>query len=365
MNKKTIDFIRKANEKHNFKYVYDKVDYISNKKNVIITCLIHGDFIQRPDNHLMGKGCRGCGNNMILTKELFIEKSKLIHGERYDYSLVDIKNSIKKVKIICKIHGVFEQSPVKHYSGAGCQLCGGSLRLNKFEFIDKANKIHNNIYDYSLTDYKNNKTKVEIICNIHGSFFIIPSNHLKGVGCSICSGKYIDKNLFINKANKIHNYKYIYDNVVYVNHKTDIEIICPEHGIFHMSPASHTNNRSPAGCKMCKKTMSNGEILIENFLKINNIEYKKQFKFSDLKHKAELKFDFAVFKNNELYTLIEYNGEQHYNFRGQFGMSLEDFNLSLERDKKKMDYCRDKNINIIIIKYNDNIDTELSKLMTT
>ena len=70
---------------------------------MIITCLIHGDFIQRPDNHLMGKGCRGCGNNMILTKELFIEKSKLIHGERYDYSLVDIKNSINRIIGIKKV----------------------------------------------------------------------------------------------------------------------------------------------------------------------------------------------------------------------------------------------------------------------
>ena len=359
---KNIKFIKKANDKHNFKYNYDKAEYISSKKDIIITCLIHGNFKQRPENHLMGKGCPGCGGNKTITTESFIEKSIRAHNNKYDYSLVDIKNSTSKVKIICKKHGVFEQTPSKHYGGSGCSLCGGTNKSNSIDFIKKSILKHDNLYDYSLVNYIGNKNKVKIICKEHGVFSQIPSNHLKGIGCSKCSGKFMDKELFISIANDKHNFKYNYDKLIYINHKTNVEITCLEHGDFIKNPSSHIKRGS--GCPKCKKSMSKGEIVIENFLINNKIEYKKQFKFSDLKHKTELKFDFAIFKDNKLSNLIEYNGEQHYKFRGQFGMSLEDFNLGLEKDKKKIDYCINKNINITIIKYDDNIDIELSKLLS-
>ncbi len=161
---KNIKFIKKANDKHNFKYNYDKAEYISSKKDIIITCLTHGDFKQRPDNHLMGKGCRGCSNSEILTKKTFIERSMKVHNNKYDYSLVDFINSTSKVKIICKQHGVFEQIPSKHYGGRGCSLCGEFSKYNNDDFVYKSKKVHNNKYDYSLVIYKTVNEKVEIVC---------------------------------------------------------------------------------------------------------------------------------------------------------------------------------------------------------
>ena len=101
----------------------------------------------------------------------FINKAKEIHGDKYDYSLVDYVNVKTKVKIICPIHGEFEKAPSNHLHKTqqqGCILCS---KTNLNSFIQKANKIHNNKYDYNLVDYKNTTKKIKIICKFY--YFII------------------------------------------------------------------------------------------------------------------------------------------------------------------------------------------------
>jgi len=128
-----------------------------------------------------------------LTTETFIEKANIIHNNLYDYSLVDYIHSQTKVKIICKQHGVYEQTPSSHLRGNGCPVCGkeaqGKERSAKAadEFTTKAHIVHNNKYDYSLVDYKNSYTKIKIICKEHGSFEQKPNAHLNGHGCPVCA----------------------------------------------------------------------------------------------------------------------------------------------------------------------------------
>jgi len=128
-----------------------------------------------------------------LTTEEFINKSKEVHGDKYDYSRVNYINNRTKVEIICPIHDSFWQIPASHNDlGNGCPECGlikrsDSRTLTTPEFIEKAKEIHNDNYDYSRVNYINNITKVEIICLTHNSFFQKPSNHLVGQGCNICS----------------------------------------------------------------------------------------------------------------------------------------------------------------------------------
>jgi hypothetical protein len=123
------------------------------------------------------------------TTEEFIKMAKSIHGDGYDYSLVEYKNNKTKVKIICHEHGIFEQKPIHHLRGHGCHECGDK-RLTTKQFIEKAKSIHKDKYDYSLVEYKNNKTKVRIICPEHGAFEQRPNDHLRGRGCSKCGGRY-------------------------------------------------------------------------------------------------------------------------------------------------------------------------------
>ncbi len=121
-------FCKKANVKHNDKYLYNKVKYVNTDTKVIITCPIHGDFMQRPNDHMQGKGCIKCGvavsaNSKKTSLERFIKLANEKHNNTYDYSKVKYIRSIDKVKIVCGKHGVFYKSPGSHLHGQGCPSC--------------------------------------------------------------------------------------------------------------------------------------------------------------------------------------------------------------------------------------------------
>lgn len=128
-----------------------------------------------------------------LTLNEVIEKSQIVHGNKYDYSKVQYIDTHSKVEIICPKHGIFSQTPSDHYNGGyGCNECGVESVANKKklqlgEFITKADEVHNNKYDYSHVQYKNNRTKITICCSTHGEFIQLPMAHLRGQGCSKCS----------------------------------------------------------------------------------------------------------------------------------------------------------------------------------
>jgi hypothetical protein len=188
-----------------------------------------------------------------LTRDLFIKKAIELHGDRYDYSIVEYTNSRSKLRIICPVHGIFEQTSNSHLSGSGCPKCGLKT-LTTEDFINKANEIHGNKYDYSKTTYSNPKIKINIICPIHGEFYQIPHSHLEGCGCSKCFFNKVHLNNlsttedFINKANEIHGNKYDYSFVDYRNNTTKVKIICPIHGEFYQTPHNHKRGN---GCKKC------------------------------------------------------------------------------------------------------------------
>jgi len=152
---------------------------------VKIICSEHGIFEQEPANHLSKQGCPKCNGKNMNSYDV-IKKFKLIHGDEYDYSLVEYKNTDTKVKIICSKHGIFEQRPIGHLSGCGCQKCHGGVKFTQKQFIEKSRDIHGNKYDYSLVDYVNSSTKVKIICKKHGIFEQQPRHHTDGVGCPSC-----------------------------------------------------------------------------------------------------------------------------------------------------------------------------------
>ena len=135
--------------------------------------------------------------------EEFIKEAKGIHGNKYDYSKVEYVNNSKKVCIICPIHGEFWQTPNNHLKGHNCPKCvgNGAYKLTTDEFIEKANKIHNKRYDYSKVTYINDKTKVCIICPEHGEFWQTPNCHLQGQTCPKCARDKRIKKLQYTKDN--------------------------------------------------------------------------------------------------------------------------------------------------------------------
>lgn len=122
------------------------------------------------------------------TQDKFIEEAKAIYGEKYDYSLVEYVNSNTKVKIICNDCGhTFETRPKDFLRHHGCPYCYGNVKSNNEEFIEKAKIVHGDRYDYSLVEYVNSATKVKIICPEHGVFEQTPNSHLQGKKCPRCA----------------------------------------------------------------------------------------------------------------------------------------------------------------------------------
>ena len=263
MSKKvtTEDFIRRAREVHGDKYDYSKTAYVAAIKDVTIICTTHGEFQQRPSNHLTGRGCHECGGNKPLTVDRFIERARAMHGKRYDYSQVNFKNVEDKATIICPEHGPFDQRVMTHLKGFNCPKCGresvaGKLGHSLERFIEDAKKAHGDKYDYSEADYKNALSKVKIICPEHGAFLQKPANHIRGIACSKCSDliaadkRRLSTEEFIARAREVHDDKYDYSRADYVTSHGKVEIICPEHGSFWQSPATHTMGNK-AGCPGC------------------------------------------------------------------------------------------------------------------
>ena len=178
------EFVKKAKRVHGEKYNYDKSVYIDYDTKLEIICKEHGSFWQTPGNHLKGKGCPYCNGNAKLTTKEFIKKAIEKWGDKFDYSLVEYKNSITKVCIIDRKNGCkFWQTPANHLFGYNCSKGG---ILNTDNFIIKAKEIHGNLYDYSNAEYKKIHEKVCIVCPEHGEFWQTPANHLNGEGCPKC-----------------------------------------------------------------------------------------------------------------------------------------------------------------------------------
>lgn len=201
------EFIKKSRKFHKDKYDYSKVEYVNNLTKVCIICPEHGEFWMIPSNHLRGQGCPKCQNKVANTED-FVQKAKKIHKDKYDYSKVEYIRSNKYVCIICPEHGEFYQTPNNHLRNRGCPKCG-NIRTNESKlkpldyFIQKANNVHNNKYDYSQVVYRKYEEKVYIICPEHGGFWQKFSNHLMGNGCPKCMESHMEKDIktFLIKNN--------------------------------------------------------------------------------------------------------------------------------------------------------------------
>ena len=303
------NFIKKANEKHNGKYDYSKVDYVNNYTKVCIICPKHGEFWQTPSNHLSGKGCPKCKadktrERLILSKEGFIKKAREVYKE---------------------------------------------------DFVKKANKIHHDKYNYSKVEYDGALTKVCVICPEHGEFWQTPNSHLNGTGCPKCSGNYIPTTEeWITSANEKHNGKYDYHKVKYVKSTIKVCIICPEHGEFLQKPTYHIQGQ---GCPKCN--LSHMEHDVMNYLDERGIPYDYQKRFDWLGLQS-LDFYLPDYKVG-----IECQGEQHFfpvDFAGKgVEWACKEFDKLIKRDKRKKALCEEHGVKLLYFGNVPNYDTFLGE----
>ena len=241
------------------------------------------------------------------------------------------------------------------------------IDMNTKQFIEKARQIHGDKYDYSKVEYVNTKTKVCIICPEHGEFWMTPHNHIQKRGCKICGKikqgksfdkrdkkKYVEINKrgFIEKAKQIHGNKYDYSKVEYVNTKTKVCIICPEHGEFWQTPSAHIHLKQ--GCPKCNE--SHLERKFEQFLIENGIGYIKQCNKKYFSWLDGQSLDFYLPKYN---IAIECQGRQHFSEKS---FSTHDKRRDLKKQIKydTIKYGKCKNNNVKLLYFTDNVKYALS-----
>lgn len=232
-----------------------------------------------------------------MTKEDFIQRANEKHNFKYDYSLVpDTMTTDTKIKIICnekhpwgEPHGCFEISVNKHlYRGDGCTKCSGKYKRTKEDFVKEATYIHNGLYTYDNFVWGGVKSKGVIHCTKHNiDFEMTPCHHLAGQGCNKCryekasASKTKPFEKFVEKANEIHNGKYLYDKSTYIKGDVSMKMICPIHGEFWQTPNNHTNVYHSEGCPKCgredgskARTMSFSEFVTRaNVIHNNSYDY--------------------------------------------------------------------------------------------
>jgi len=303
----TKEFIQKARLKHGGRYDYFKVDYKTTYDEVIISCSEHGEFKQKPVYHIKGSACPKCnvGGKKQIGIDKFIKRAHKVHGDRYDYSKAVYKGADVKLTIICSEHGEFEQTPSKHTNREyGCRLCGikkrvEESRMTKEQFVKKANKKHNNKYDYSLIKSLGHKLEKRVS-------FVTEGEDTE-----------IDRNM--------------------------VDII--------NDPIIHINTGS--GCPSCNE--SNGEKIIAQILTERGIEFKRQKRWSKCKDKNPLPFDFYI---PSLNLAIEYDGEQHF-IPKLCWSGKEEFEKIKRRDVIKNQFCSDEKIKLLRINYTENVKEKL------
>lgn len=271
-------FNKKSEEIHGDKVDRSNVNYINNRTPVLFKCNInenHGEFWQRPDNHLSGKCCPKCGNETISkirknSKEDILNRFKETHGNKYSYNNFVYNGFHTKSIMTCKEHGDFLQSPANHIKGHGCPDCGlvrtlDSTRLTKEDFEIKAIEIHDSKYDYSD--------------------FIYLSTHNKGkIKCNICA----------------HS--------------------------FEQTPSGHIYQKQ--GCPRCKK--SKGELRIIEILDKHDIDFQMEYKLPE--SGDNYRYDFYL---PDYRILIEFHGKQHYKYIPFFHSSEFEFLARKEVDTIK------------------------------
>ena len=228
-----------------------------------------------------------------LTEQEFLERSENKHGGKYDYSFVEYVNTSVKVEIGCRACGTtFAMTPESHMAGQGCRACGyaknGKAKHASYEeFVEKANLLHENKFDYSNIVWKGNKAKVTLLCPVHQeSFEISPYSHLKGADCPKCAAvkrglkTRSNTEVFIKSSKEKHGDRYDYSQVEYVKSDEPVRIRCTVHDSWlNVTPNFHLN--SAGGCVECanEATSARCRKTTEQFIKDAQLIHGERYSY--------------------------------------------------------------------------------------
>ncbi len=239
-----------------------------------------------------------------ITQEIFEQRAKEIHGDRYEYG--KYMGSRTKMNIKCSEHEWFEQQGHSHLIGMGCGYCANNIAISTEQFIIRAQKIHNDWYDYSKTIHTGLHNLIIVGCPTHGDFKVLPLNILRGFGCPGClKESRLQFDDFIKMARKIHGYTYQYVESSFTSSNNKMAIICKIHGKFHQTPCNHYNQMQ--GCPKCSSNISVSERL-----------YFESLGIPDDKNHRQVRIRVKGVKRAYVVDAFDPNTKTIYEFDGDF-----------------------------------------------
>ena len=379
------DFIDRSRKKHGNKFDYSRVEYTGRYNKVPIRCPIHGWFEQKPREHYESKyGCRDCSIDARTSSRTFsqshvIELFKEVHGDRYDYSLVDYKNMLSPVTIKCNIHGPFQMNPSKHiYHKQQCRECAyieriDSRKVSFQEFLSRVKSVHGDKYDYSAIVWDNNintaHDNISIKCNDCENIFPqTPQAHMSGSGCGVCTLGRLHPDGRNSMANTDEELSAEFD--LQKNHPlTPNDIVAGTNKklwwnctTVSRTPCGHSwptsgSARLRTGCPKCKKKTQGKvyDFVKELLPQFDDIYFDyKHPKLRFIKTNKKMELDIWI---PDISIAIEYQGEQHYMPKTHWGGEKE-FKKILNRDAQKKEACEIEGITLIEVPYTWSGDIE-------
>lgn len=293
------ELLERCLKAHNGKYSYEKTSFGDVKFKTTITCPIHGDFEQKLVKHYSGQGCPICASrgyddsikNQSDVNAFWINKFRVVHGDKYVYDKMNYNVSTSKIIITCPIHGNFEQTPGQHLSGRGCPKCKFETIKNKLrtpinEVLAKFHAVHGDKYVYDLTGYTDLKSVIKIQCPEHGWFNQSCQNHLNGNGCPECgkvnstSKRKLQRDILISKFKQVHGEVYDYSKMIYEYKKKPVIITCPVHGDFTQTPENHLTG---SGCPKCAiiKNAEKRKYTFDDFMKLSRERHGDKYEYHE------------------------------------------------------------------------------------
>lgn len=209
------------------------------------------------------RGCRKCArirleNSRKVGWKDVLERFRKRHGDKYDYSKAEYRNTSTEIEIICPEHGNFQQTPESHFK-YGCFKCGSKRQaMSKTYDFDELLQIfkekHGTYYNYDKSVFNGYTEPIEIICLKHGSFWQKPRDHMRGHGCQLCATEYsrslkvMSKELFIERTEKMFPGRFDYSLVEYINAVTPVKLICKKHNeVFERIPGNMHDRHKRGG----------------------------------------------------------------------------------------------------------------------
>lgn len=283
------NWIERCNIKHNNKYDYSKSFFNYTSDEVIIICPEHGEFKNKALYHLKS-GCPRCSKN----KKFHIDDIKSLLDKNDTFYINPFDTYIgnrQKIEVVCKLKNHISKKSISHIlSNVGCSHCSKKHKYNKDEFINICNDIHNNKYDYSLSEYIDIKTKIDIICPIHGSFTQIPHSHKNGAGCKKCN-KSIGENI-ISEILDNKNIEYVeqktFEKLIYKS-KLYIDFYLPNYQLcIEFDGIQHKKAYDFFGGESALKERIKRDDIKNNFCKENNIKLLRISHFINYKNRESI-----------------------------------------------------------------------------